>query len=120
MRQWSYKGNLLKKRKSSKSCYIDTSEITLLIFSLCTLFHQYFPVFHFKTSSELLSNNSLFGGQLYRISNHEREARLLLINTCTRAGVDFTKGFKTWYKFSTECFMLIVLYIAHELITGKF
>ena len=39
-------------------------------------------------------------------------------------GVDFTKGFKTWYKFSTEIrFMLIpiiVLFIAHEFITGKF
>ena len=34
------------------------------------------------------------------------------------------KGFKTWYKFSTEIrFMLIpiiVLFIAHEFITGKF
>ena len=40
------------------------------------------------------------------------------------AGVDFTKGLKTWYKFSTEIrFMLIaviVLFIAHEFITGKF
>ena len=40
------------------------------------------------------------------------------------SGVDFTKGFKTWYKFSTEIrFMLIpiiVLFIAHEFITGKF
>ena len=39
-------------------------------------------------------------------------------------GVDFTKGFKTWYKFSTEIrFMLIpiiVLFVAHEFITGKF
>ena len=39
-------------------------------------------------------------------------------------GVDFTKGFKTWYKFSTDIrFMLIpiiVLFIAHEFITGKF
>ena len=39
-------------------------------------------------------------------------------------GVDFTKGFKTWHKFSTEIrFMLItiiVLFIAHEFITGKF
>ena len=38
--------------------------------------------------------------------------------------VDFTKGFKTWHKFSTEiCFMLIpiiVLFIAHEFITGNF
>ena len=38
-------------------------------------------------------------------------------------GVDFTKGFKTWHKFSTEIrFMLIpiiVLFIAHEFITGK-
>ena len=39
------------------------------------------------------------------------------------SGVDFTKGFRTWYKFSTEIrFMLmpiIVLFIAHEFITGK-
>ena len=39
-------------------------------------------------------------------------------------GVDFTKGFKTWHKFSTEIrFMLIpilVLFIAHEFITEKF
>ena len=39
-------------------------------------------------------------------------------------GVDFTKGFKTWHKFSTEIrFMLIpiiVLFIAHEFITGTF
>ena len=39
-------------------------------------------------------------------------------------GVDFTKGFKTWHKFSTEIrFMLIpiiVLFIAHEFMTGNF
>ena len=39
-------------------------------------------------------------------------------------GVDFTKGFKTWHKFSTEIrFMLIpiiVLFIAHAFITGNF
>ena len=39
-------------------------------------------------------------------------------------GVDFTKGFKTWHKFSTEIrFMLIpiiVLFIAHEFTTGNF
>ena len=39
-------------------------------------------------------------------------------------GVDFTKGFKAWHKFSTEIrFMLIainVLFIAHEFITGNF
>ena len=39
-------------------------------------------------------------------------------------GVDFTKGFKTWHKFSTEIrFMLIpiiVLFIAHEFKTGNF
>ena len=38
--------------------------------------------------------------------------------------MDFTKGFKTWHKFSTEIrFMLIsiiVLFIAHEFITGNF
>ena len=41
-----------------------------------------------------------------------------------RPWVDFTKGFKTWPKFSTEIrFMLmtiIVLFIAHEFITGNF
>ena len=40
------------------------------------------------------------------------------------SGVDFTKGFKTWHKFSTEIrFMLIpiiVLFIAHEFITVNF
>ena len=40
------------------------------------------------------------------------------------SGVDFTKGFKTWHKFSTEIrFMLIpiiVLFIAHKFITGNF
>ena len=40
------------------------------------------------------------------------------------SGVDFTKGFKTWHRFSTEIrFMLIpiiVLFIAHEFITGNF
>ena len=40
------------------------------------------------------------------------------------AGVDFTKGFTTWHKFSTEIrFMLIpiiILFIAHEFITGNF
>ena len=39
-------------------------------------------------------------------------------------GVDFTKGVKTWHKFSTEIrFMLIpiiVLFIAHEFMTGNF
>ena len=51
----------------------------------------------------------------------------LYINTLTgrcSPGVDFTKGFKTWHKFSTEIrFMLIpiiVLFIAHEFITGNF
>ena len=43
---------------------------------------------------------------------------------CCKTGVDFTKGFKTWHKFSTEIrFMLIpiiVLFIAHEFITGIF
>ena len=38
--------------------------------------------------------------------------------------MDFTKGFKTWHKFSIEIrFMLIpiiVLFIAHAFITGKF
>ena len=39
------------------------------------------------------------------------------------SGLDFTEGFKTSHKFSTEIrFMLIpiiVLFIAHEFITGK-
>ena len=39
-------------------------------------------------------------------------------------GVDFTKGFKTWHKFSTEIlFMLIpiiVLFIEHEFIRESF
>ena len=49
-----------------------------------------------------------------------------VINTFVKRilGVDFTKGFKTWHKFSTEIrFMLIpiiVLFIAHAFITGKF
>ena len=49
-----------------------------------------------------------------------------VINTFVKhtPGVGFTKGFKTWYKFSTDIrFMLIpiiVLFIAHEFITGKF
>ena len=49
-----------------------------------------------------------------------------VINTFVKhiPGVDFTKGFKTWHKFSTEIrFMLIpiiVLFIAHEFITGNF
>ena len=43
---------------------------------------------------------------------------------CCKTGVDFTKGFKTWHKFSTEIrFMhmpITVLFIAHEFITGNF
>ena len=46
------------------------------------------------------------------------------VKMAVNQGVDFTKGFKTWHKFSTEIrFMLIpiiVLFIAHEFITGKF
>ena len=38
--------------------------------------------------------------------------------------MDFTKGFKTWHNFSTEIrfrlIPIIVLFIAHEFITGKF
>ena len=38
--------------------------------------------------------------------------------------VDFTKGFKTWHKCSTEIrftlIPIIVLFIAHEFITGNF
>ena len=51
-------------------------------------------------------------------------AKLLCTIQYNTPGVDFTKGFKTWYKFSTEIrFMLIpiiVLFIAHGFITGKF
>ena len=49
-----------------------------------------------------------------------------VINTLVKhtPGVDFTKGFKTWYKFITEIrfmpILIIVLFIAHEFITGKF
>ena len=47
-----------------------------------------------------------------------------LVYTKYDSGVDFTKGFKTWHKFSTEIrFMLIpiiVLFISHEYKTGKF
>ena len=46
-----------------------------------------------------------------------------IISQNTSPGMDFTKGFKTWHKFSTEIrFMLIpiiVIFIAHEFITGK-
>ena len=46
------------------------------------------------------------------------------IPSAQKPGMDFTKGFKTWHNFSTEIrFMLIpiiVLFIAHEFITGKF
>ena len=49
---------------------------------------------------------------------------IIISYTNLRPGVDFTKGFKTWHKFSTEIrFMLIpiiVLFIAHEFITGNF
>ena len=48
----------------------------------------------------------------------------MLLQHKYRPGVDFTKGFKTWHKFSTETrFMLIpiiVLFIAYEFILGKF
>ena len=47
---------------------------------------------YISSSSELLSNNPLFGGQLQRKSNHEREAdnwltnnALLLNSSLTRA-----------------------------------
>ena len=46
---------------------------------------------------------------------------MIRLNDNHSPGVDFTKGFKTWHKFSTEIrFMLIptiVLFIAHEFIT---
>ena len=48
----------------------------------------------------------------------------LQLKKANTSGVDFTKGFKTWHKCSTEIrFMLIpiiVLFIAHEFITGNF
>ena len=47
-----------------------------------------------------------------------------LRNNAYGSGMDFTKGFKKRHKFSTEIrFMLIpiiVLFIAHEFITGNF
>ena len=59
-------------------------------------------------------------------SLHNYLKTFILENRCVKCtpGVDFTKGFKTWHKFSTEIrFMLIpiiVLFIAHEFITGNF
>ena len=54
------------------------------------------------------------------VSRHSND----FIKSFYASGVDFTKGFKTWHKFSTEIrFMLIpiiVLFIAHEFITGNF
>ena len=55
VRKLNCKRNLWKQRKSSKSCYFQYSETTLLISftseyitfgNICMLFHQYFSVFH--------------------------------------------------------------------------
>ena len=78
----------------------------------------------FKSTSRYLDDlinidNTYFEGMVNRIYPPE-----LQLNKANTSGVDFTKGFKTWYKFSTEIrFMLIpiiVLFIAHGFITGKF
>ena len=49
------------------------------------------PLFKKKISSsrELLSNNSLFGDQLKRRSNHEREARVIYLLTTDRQTVNY-------------------------------
>ena len=44
---------------------------------------------YISSSSELLSNNSLFGGQLYRRSNHERVARVIYLLTTDRQTVNY-------------------------------
>ena len=41
------------------------------------------------SSSELLSNNSLFGGQLLRRLNHEREARVIYLLSTDRQTVNY-------------------------------
>ena len=50
-------------------------------------------VFHLRNRSapvrELLSNNSLFGGQLKRRSNHERAARVIYLRTTDRQTVNY-------------------------------
>ena len=42
-----------------------------------------------SSSSELLSNNSLFVGQLQNRSNHEREARVIYLLTTDRQTVNY-------------------------------
>ena len=68
------------------------------------------------------------------ITGFNERLKIWAEDTDNSTGVDFTKGFKTWYKhgkhgitwykFSTEIrFMLIpiiVLFIAHGFISGKF
>ena len=41
-----------------------------------------------SSSNELLNNNSLFGCQLWRRSNHEREARVIYVLTTDRQAVN--------------------------------
>ena len=59
-----------------------------------------------------------------RMNNLEIMSHTFLKTNSAGPGVDFTKGFKTWHKFSTEIsFMLIpiiVLFTAHEFITSNF
>ena len=63
-----------------------------------------------------------YGHLLYVLFFTAIHAKYTHLDTST-PGVDFAKGFKTWHKFSTEIrFMLIpiiVLFIAHEFITGN-
>ena len=80
--------------------------------------HRYFIV-HLHACIYLKGNTIK-----YHILVHGTINQAIMLLYTYLAGVDFTKGFKTWHKFSTEIrFMLIpiiVLFIAHEFITGKF
>ena len=75
---------------------------------------------------DLLVRHMVLVGNVQKslIASHLKGLDPSLDNCCQYPGVDFTKGFKRWYKFSTEIhFMLIpiiVLFTAHEFITGKF
>ena len=86
-----------------------------------------FAFITFQVSAQSYSDgwNPLFilCTKLYSDNNSQMHSTLDCI-VIYLPGVDFTKGFKTWHKFSTEIrFMLIpiiVLFIAHEFITGNF
>ena len=58
--------------------------------TLCCIVKKYI-----RSSSELLSNNSLFGGQLWRSSNHERVARVIYLRTTVRQWI-ITQQFTHW------------------------